>query len=230
MVSLLDSTEAEIRVRRRRRRVRIAWVVGLLAGVIYLGFSLLSEEGGPVVQAARDLLAERRALEQRAALELAADESGVDVYLLAGLMISESSGRPDAVSHKGAMGLFQLMPATARWRAEKLGLEPPTDAELLEDPVLNARLGADNLAWLLSLYDDDVEQALVAYNAGPGRLQEFIDEAGSWSAWRGERRSSGDSEIFAYVDRVLRYAAGFRDHDLFDEPPLTASTKDEKDS
>ncbi|MEX1025213.1 MAG: lytic transglycosylase domain-containing protein [Planctomycetota bacterium] len=217
MYSLFAPTRAELRRRRTRRWLRIGQVAGLLALVGLLGATLFRAESRLVVRAARDLFAERRVLEQRGPLEAAAAESGVDIYLLAGLMISESSGRPGAVSNKGALGLFQLMPATAQWRAERMGLPAPTPAELLEDAELNARLGANNLAWLLRRYDEDVERALVAYNAGPGRLKAFESAAGGWEQWRAERRASGESEIFAYVDRVLRYADGFRRHGLFDD-------------
>lgn len=176
----------------------------------------LPNPAAPVIQAARDLFAERRALEHKQALLFAADEAGVDPHLLAGLMISESSGRVGAVSHKGALGLFQLMPVTAAWRAEKMGLEKPTKEQLLSNGQLNARLGADNLAWLLGLYDGDRERALVAYNAGPGRLKSFEKKAGGWQAWRDERRAAGNSEIFTYVDRVLGYADSFKAHGLFE--------------
>lgn len=203
-------------------------LAGILVAIVGAFAFLRSEDGAPVVQAARDLFAERRVMEHADVLRAASEESGVDVHLLAGLMIAESSGKPGAVSHKGALGLFQLMPATARWRAAKLGLELPKEeaplAEaLLTDPLLNARLGADNLAWLLSLYDGNEERALVAYNAGPGRLKTFEAEAGGWEAWRAERRAAGDSKLFAYVDRVLRYARSFEEHELLRAAPATAS-------
>lgn len=192
-------------------------VLGVVAIVSFVALDRWFPEAvRPVVEAARDVYAEKKALVHKDAILHASAESGVDPYLLAGLMISESSGNIGAVSHKGALGLFQLMPETARWRAEKLGIPAPTRDELLTDAFLNARLGADNLAWLLGRYDGNPERALVAYNAGPGRLARFEREAGGWEAWSKERRSSGNSEIFRYVDRVLAYAESFESARIFE--------------
>ena len=91
-------------------------------------------------------------------------------------MHSESSGRVGVVSPRGAMGLFQLSTVTAEWRAELMGLPRPTKEQLLSDALLNARLGADNMAWLLETFDGDELRALCAYNAGTGTLKRLSDE------------------------------------------------------
>ena len=75
-------------------------------------------------------------------------------------MWQESRWNPQAVSPKGAIGLAQLMPATAR----DLGVNPA-------DPVANLTGGARYLRYLLDTFDGDVEKALAAYNAGPGRVR-----------------------------------------------------------
>lgn len=188
-------------------------VVGLVsAAVVWLAVDSFREgDPGSVRAAVRDYLALRRVEEHEVVLREAALEAGVDPYLLAALMVCESSGRVGAKSSKGALGLFQLMPITARWRAEKLGLEAPTEEALLSDPLLNARLGADNLAWLLDTYDGNVLRALVAYNVGTGALAKLVREAGSWDAWVRERERAGDSELLAYARRVLRYRDSFRE-------------------
>jgi soluble lytic murein transglycosylase-like protein len=129
----------------------------------------------------------------------------------------ESGGRVDARSGKNALGLFQVSMVTAQWRAELLGLPPPTEEELLSDPLLNARLGADNLAWLLDTYEGDVERALVAYNAGTRRLKSYCDEAGSWEAWRSQRLAAGDSALLAYAARVMDMSDRLRADGLFAE-------------
>jgi len=79
--------------------------------------------------------------------------------LLEALVWQESRWRVDAVSPAGAVGLAQLMPATAR----ALGVDP-------RDPVQNLSGGARYLRQQLDLFDGDVEKALAAYNAGPGRV------------------------------------------------------------
>lgn len=144
------------------------------------------------------------------------DESGVDPYLLAGVMQAESSGRVGVVSSAGALGLFQLMPATAKERAQKLGLPEPSEEDLLSDALLNARLGADYLAWLLRRYEGNEERALVAYNTGPTRLLRWEREAGGWEPWRAERLAAGNSDVLAYARKVLDHKAGFQRRGLFD--------------
>jgi soluble lytic murein transglycosylase-like protein len=95
-----------------------------------------------------------------AALKQAAVSANISPTLLAALVWQESRWNPQAVSSKGAMGLAQLMPATAR----DLGVNPA-------DPVANLVGGARYLRYLLDEFDGNVEKALAAYNAGPGRVR-----------------------------------------------------------
>jgi soluble lytic murein transglycosylase-like protein len=154
-------------------------------------------------------------------LRSAADEFALNPSLLAGLVLAESSGRPDAESSAGALGLCQLMLPTARERARLLHLPEPSRSDLLTKPALNARLGASYLRWLLDRYQGAVEPALVAYNAGPGRLDDWIKESGDYPSWRSAH--AGHSDVLAYAKKVQRY----RDHfaargviaPIFDQPP-----------
>ena len=79
--------------------------------------------------------------------------------LIEALVWQESRWRARAVSSAGARGLAQLMPATAR----ELGVNP-------DDPFANLEGGARYLRQQLDRFDGDVEKALAAYNAGPGRV------------------------------------------------------------
>ncbi|MEE4155007.1 MAG: lytic transglycosylase domain-containing protein [Erythrobacter sp.] len=79
--------------------------------------------------------------------------------LLEALVWQESRWRERAVSHAGARGLAQLMPGTARY----LGVDP-------DDPMQNLEGGARYLREQLDRFDGDLEKALAAYNAGPGRV------------------------------------------------------------
>jgi soluble lytic murein transglycosylase-like protein len=153
-------------------------------------------------------------------------EFELDPNLLAGVMMAESSGRVDAVSHAGALGLFQLMPPTARERAQLLGLGAPSRDELLSNAELNARLGGSYLRWLLRRYKGELEPALVAYNAGPGRLDGWIKEHGGYAAWRAKRE--GASGVLDYAAKVQRYRERFLERGVvtppFDQPPAPFST------
>lgn len=79
--------------------------------------------------------------------------------LIDALVWQESRWRENAVSHAGARGLAQLMPGTAR----DLGVDP-------DDPMQNLEGGARYLRMQLNRFDGDLEKALAAYNAGPGRV------------------------------------------------------------
>ncbi len=140
-------------------------------------------------------------------IRAAATEFGLDPNLLAGVALAESSGRPDAVSPVGALGMFQLMLPTARERAALLGLPEPEREDLLADPALNGRLAAHYLRWLGRRYGGNFEAALVAYNTGPGRLDGWIRTHGSYDSWRSE--SVGESAVLAYALRVLAYRDEF---------------------
>jgi hypothetical protein len=90
-----------------------------------------------------------------------AETHGVDPILVQALIKVESNYRPSARSHKGAMGLMQLMPATAR----QYKLRNPYD------PKANIAAGVQHLKSLLDRYS--VELALAAYNAGEGAVKKF---------------------------------------------------------
>jgi len=92
----------------------------------------------------------------------AAKREEIDPALIRGVMEQESAFRPCAVSPKGAMGLMQLMPATAT----QLGVRDPFD------PGQSVDAGARFLKQLLQSYGGDIPMALGAYNAGPGKVNE----------------------------------------------------------
>jgi len=91
------------------------------------------------------------------------DEHGVDPRLIDALVRVESSYDPGAVSHRGAMGLMQLMPETAR----RLRIEDPFD------PEQNIRAGVGEISRLMDRYAGDLPLALAAYNAGEGAVARY---------------------------------------------------------
>jgi soluble lytic murein transglycosylase len=142
-------------------------------------------------------------------IRAAARESSVDPCLLAAIMYVESRGRVDAVSSAGALGLYQLMPSAAEDAARRLKLPKPTREELLADPVLNARLGANHLAWLIRADGPDLVRVLVGYNAGRTKVQRWEKAYGGFENWRRER--AGKSEALVYAEQVLEFAERFRE-------------------
>lgn len=94
--------------------------------------------------------------------DAAADKYGLPRRLVRSVMLAESAGQASAVSPKGAIGLMQLMPSTARL----LGANP-------QDPAQNMEAGVRYLRDLLILYDGKLWHALAAYNAGPGAVEKY---------------------------------------------------------
>jgi len=100
-----------------------------------------------------------------ALIEETAYRESVPPYLVAAIMSVESNFDARAVSNKGARGLMQVMPGTAR----RFGF----NAERLHDPVHNIAAGATYLRWLLERYDADLDRVLAAYNAGEGAVDTY---------------------------------------------------------
>ncbi|PYP90149.1 MAG: hypothetical protein DMF61_00090 [Blastocatellia bacterium AA13] len=132
---------------------------------------------------------------------------GLDPYMAAGLIRQESVFNPTAISHSGARGLMQLMPATAQLIAKRQGGERVTTADLY-NPLLNIKLGMGYLADMMGQFGR-IEFAAAAYNAGPGRARQWIAERGS-SDIEDWIESIPFSETRGYVQGVLRYAANYR--------------------
>ncbi|MEZ5500650.1 MAG: lytic transglycosylase domain-containing protein [Steroidobacteraceae bacterium] len=96
-------------------------------------------------------------------IERAADSADVAAELLRAVIVVESGFNPNAVSPKGARGLMQLMPATAR----TLGVRDP------HDPAQNVDAGARYLRRLMDRFGNDLQLALAAYNAGTAAVERY---------------------------------------------------------
>ncbi len=105
----------------------------------------------------------------QAALRDAARSHAIDYDLLQALMAAESGFDAQAVSPKGAIGLMQLMPATAQRFGVQADPRASVEQKLL-DPRTNIAAGARYLAHLVALFPGQIELALAAYNAGEGAV------------------------------------------------------------
>lgn len=96
---------------------------------------------------------------------------GVDPYLVAAVILSESSWDPEASSHQGARGLMQLMPETAQDMVAKGLVDGKRYSyENLEDPTVNIEYGCAYLSYLLTYFNGATDRAIAAYNAGMGNV------------------------------------------------------------
>ena len=103
-----------------------------------------------------------------------ANAGDIDPTWILAVIMAESSFRPEAESHRGAQGLMQLMPTTAEWVAELMGKEN-FDPETVWQPEVNIALGSFYLNWLYRYYNEDLNLALAAYNAGLGNVNRWLE-------------------------------------------------------
>src|SRR5256885_14945151 len=145
--------------------------------------SALQSASGPVATAASTTAGAGDSTPYDSLIEDAAQRNGVDPALLKGLIRQESNFDPGAHSGAGAVGLTQLMPATAA----SLGVSDPTD------PAQSIEGGAKYLRAQLDRFGGDPAKALAAYNPGPGAVTRY----GGVPPY---------AETQQYVQRVLGYA------------------------
>jgi soluble lytic murein transglycosylase-like protein len=125
--------------------------------------------------------------EYEALIDQAASRNGLDPAVLHGLIQQESGFDPSATSSAGASGLTQLMPGTA----SSMGVSNPLD------PAESIEGGARYLGELMTQFGGNTEDALAAYNAGPGAVQQY----GGIPPY---------AETQGYVSKVLGYAETYR--------------------
>ncbi|HZG15774.1 MAG TPA: lytic transglycosylase domain-containing protein [Candidatus Bathyarchaeia archaeon] len=133
----------------------------------------------------------------------ASNQFQVNPYLVLAIIRAESDFSTDKISKKGAVGLMQVMPDTANWVVNQANFEPITEAELFHAKT-NIEIGTWYLAFLLNKFGGDQVKAIAAYNAGPGKVSEWIDR----NLWDGTIQSVQDipfGETRNYVQRVVYF-------------------------
>ncbi len=115
----------------------------------------------------------RYPLEYEDTISANAKEFGVDPYLVAAVINTESGFDPKAVSRVGAVGLMQIMPETGEWIAGKLGKDGFTMQDLY-DPGTNIRFGCWYLGFLKDTFDGNLQLMTAGYNAGHNRVAQWL--------------------------------------------------------
>ena len=158
----------------------------------------------------------------RAPLEQYSREHKLDPFLVAALIRQESEFNPKIVSHANAYGLTQLLPSTARELARKLKL-PAVRNDMLFTPELNLRIGTFFLRSLLDRLQGQWEATLASYNAGPGRVAQWL----TWADFREPAEfveTIPYDETRNYVQSVLRNADLYRR--LYAPKPVALASTD----
>ena len=139
--------------------------------------------------------------------------SGANWTMVHAIARQESEFDRNRVSHAGARGMMQLMPGTAREEAGKIGVQYMS-ADLTASPSYNIRLGDAHFARLMDRYGGAYPLAVAAYNAGPGRVNEWLRLNGDprtgavdWVTW--VEKIPSNFETRYYVMRVIGNAVTY---------------------
>lgn len=127
-------------------------------------------------------------------------EYDVDEYLIYAIIKAESNFNQEAVSHREAKGLMQLMYSTAEDIAKRVDIE--INEENILEPDININLGTKYISMLIQKYDN-VNLALAAYNAGSGNVDGWI-EKGTLKADGSDIENVPFTETNNYVRKILR--------------------------
>lgn len=134
----------------------------------------------------------------------------VDPLLVAAVIRVESNYRKDAVSPKGAVGIMQLMPDTAKWILQRQEFKIYSVEEAGERPDVNIRLGTWYIRELHRQFGGNLALSLAAYNAGPGTVRQWLSK----SIWDGKESTLNDipyGETRHYVQRVMYYYKKYKE-------------------
>jgi len=185
----------------------VRFVVIPAAVVVVVASAVVAAAATPAEASRQPEQAQARSGDLRELVHRLSTDEGIDPKLVDSVVRVESGYNPSAVSHKGALGLMQLMPDTAR----RLDVDDPLD------PEQNVRGGVRELDRLIERFSGNLQLALAAYNAGEGAVerhrgippfQETRDYvARVMSLYTGESFRLSDGRLISPV-RILRDAEG----------------------
>src|SRR5829696_6959990 len=205
----MSTRSATTRARRpsaaARRRVLMRRLVWFVAAVVVLGGLIAAVVAPRVDKAVQEVVLPLRhedIIRQQAA------DKGLDPALIAGVIYTESRFR-DQTSHAGAKGLMQLLPSTADDIARKSGGTAFVQGDLA-NPQVNISYGTYYLRYLLRRYGGNEVLAIAAYNAGEGRVDQWIFDARHNGEEFDRARHIPFPETRHYVQQVLEVRSRYR--------------------
>jgi soluble lytic murein transglycosylase len=177
----------------------IRWVKAMAPGYLML----------PIESAPRDFWRYAFPFPYRDELEKYSKERGLDPFLTAGLIRQESEFDARVISHANAYGLMQILPSTGRELGVRVGLGRVPAAQLF-NPSLNIRLGTFYVRSLLDQSGNQIERTLASYNAGLGRVRQWLNGAPQFREPAEWIETIPFNETRGYVQSVLRNADLYR--------------------
>ena len=200
------TTRARPRSAKARRRLLVRRVAWLLAAVVVIGGVVAAVVAPRVDKAVQEVVLPLRhedIIRQQAA------DKGLDPALIAGVIYTESRFR-DQTSHAGAKGLMQILPSTAHDIARKSGGTAFVQGDLA-NPQVNISYGSFYLRYLLERYGGNEVLAIAAYNAGEGRVDQWIFDARHKGEAFDRARHIPFPETRHYVQQVLDVRTRYRE-------------------
>lgn len=180
------------------KRLRFVWIILLFVVFIGLNTSTVWKWMYPVYY--------------KQEIKRAAEKYQVDPYLILAIIQIESKFQSQRVSHKGAIGMMQIMPDTAKWILEQSGASVSLDQ--LAHPTMNIEIGSWYLSFLEKKYRGNMIAVIAAYNAGPGSVDNWLKND-VWNGTYDDLTSIPFGETRHYIERVLyfygRYQAIYHD-------------------
>ncbi|XID95625.1 lytic transglycosylase domain-containing protein [Paenibacillaceae bacterium WGS1546] len=143
-------------------------------------------------------------------IKLHAETYQLDPLLIAAIIRVESNYREHAVSRKGAVGIMQVMPDTAEWILKQGDFGNITVSDAGREARAGIALGAWYVKEMNRQFDGDLIRSLAAYNAGPGKVRQWLD-SGVWDGTEETVKDIPYGETRHYVQRVLYYYRKYQD-------------------
>jgi soluble lytic murein transglycosylase len=200
------TTRSRPRSAKARRRFLVRRLAWLLAAVVVIGGVIAAVVAPRVDKAVQEVVLPLRhedIIRQQAA------DKGLDPALIAGVIYTESRFR-DQTSHAGAKGLMQILPSTAHDIARKSGGTAFIEGDLA-NPQVNISYGSFYLRYLLQRYGGNEVLAIAAYNAGEGRVDQWIFDARHRGETFDRARHIPFPETRHYVEQVLDARGRYRE-------------------
>ena len=154
-----------------KRKKKSPFFVGLMLFFALLGATVILISTGVMSSLKKSIDSKFYPFKYKEAVLEACEQYDMDPAFVCAVIHTESKFNANASSSAGAMGLMQLMPETFEYLAGKKGVDVPKD---ITDPQTNIDYGVFYLRYLIDTYGYDVYTAAAAYNAGPGKVSQWL--------------------------------------------------------